>query len=188
MNWPTRSLSLGLILVDLLLLLTAAAPPSLVAFETGPIPAFDVAPFALPNCPPGEIRFEETRDLVAVELTLDAPPGSLGLSYLQDNWPRTDLEQAKDLTQPCQFGWTRVDDWFNGHWRSAKTHRDPRRGRSRPHRIRAADEGVPRGARVRCPLPQDPGPADRGSEAQRRSSRFGSSPDRTRYGRCSGSS
>ena len=30
------------------------------AIEQEPIPAFDVAPFVLPNSPPGEIRFEET--------------------------------------------------------------------------------------------------------------------------------
>jgi hypothetical protein len=84
---------------------------------------FDIAPFALPGGPSGEIRFEETRDVVAVDVVLEGPmPADLGLSYLQENWPQTKLEQAKDLTQPCQFGWTRVDDWFNGHWKRAKTH------------------------------------------------------------------
>jgi hypothetical protein len=88
-----------------------------------PRPGFDIAPFALPGAPRGEIRFEETRDVVAVEAVLEGPvPADLGLSYLQENWPRTKLERAKDLTQPCQFGWTRVDDWFNGHWKRAQTH------------------------------------------------------------------
>ncbi|MGC8638742.1 MAG: hypothetical protein ACP5XB_02555 [Isosphaeraceae bacterium] len=92
------------------------------AIESDRAAAFDVAPFALPHSPPGEIRFEETRDIVAVELNVDGPlPGTVGLSYLQQNWPGTDLERARDLTQPCQFGWTRVDDWFNGHWKRAST-------------------------------------------------------------------
>src|SRR5262249_22820416 len=53
---------------------------------------------------------------------LDGPQSdSLGLSYLHDNWPRTKLDRAKDMTQPTQFGWTKVDDWFNGHWKRAKT-------------------------------------------------------------------
>ena len=83
---------------------------------------FDVAPFALPGGPAGEIRFEETRDVVAVEIVIDGPsPDRLGLSYLQDNWPKTKLERSMDLTQPTQFGWTKVDDWFNGKWRRAKT-------------------------------------------------------------------
>ena len=83
---------------------------------------FDVAPFALPGGPAGEIRFEETRDVVAVDVVIDGPsPDRLGLSYLQDNWPKTKLERSMDLTQPTQFGWTKVDDWFNGKWRRAKT-------------------------------------------------------------------
>ena len=90
--------------------------------EAEPLPAFDIAPFALPNCPPGEIRFEEARDVVAVELTLGTrASGELGLSYLQESWPGTAIELAKDLTQPCQFGWIKVDDWFNGHWKRATT-------------------------------------------------------------------
>ena len=100
----------------------AGRSPGFRGSEQEPTPAFDVAPFVLPNCPPGEIRFEETRDIEAVDLTLDGPaPGALGLSYLQENWPGTRLESAKDRSQPCQFGWTRVDDWFNGHWKRAKT-------------------------------------------------------------------
>lgn len=90
--------------------------------ENAPTPGFDIAPFALPNNPPGEIRFEETRDVVAVEIDGAGPlPDSAGLSYLRQNWPETDLEHARDLSQPCQFGWTRVDDWFNGRWQRAAT-------------------------------------------------------------------
>jgi hypothetical protein len=87
---------------------------------------FDIVPFALPCGPAGEIRFEESRDVAAVDVVLDGtPPDALGLSYLQDNWPRTKLERSDDLTQPTQFGWTKVDDWFNGQWRRAKTRVSP---------------------------------------------------------------
>jgi hypothetical protein len=110
------------VIAHLLVFLMLGGPPVSAALEKGSTPAFDVAPFVLPNCPPGEIRFEETRDLEAVEVTLDGPtPDDPGLSYLQENWPQIRLESAKDMTQPCQFGWTRVDDWFNGHWTRAKT-------------------------------------------------------------------
>jgi hypothetical protein len=116
-----------------LLFATLGAAPGSVAGDKELTPGFDIAPFALPNCPPGEIRFEETRDVVAIELDLKEPAiGALGLSYLQDNWPGTKLERARDLSQPCQFGWTRVDDWFNGRWRSAAsrvTRREERRAR-----------------------------------------------------------
>src|SRR5690242_16312229 len=74
---------------------------------------FEVAAFALPNNPPGEIHFEEQRDVVAVEVLFKGrAPDGVGLSYLQDSWPRVKLERSRDLTQPCQFGWTPVDDWF----------------------------------------------------------------------------
>src|SRR5262249_12500749 len=82
---------------------------------------FDVSPFALPGGPSGEIRFEETRDVAAVDVILDGPQSaSLGRSSLHDNWPRTKLDRAKDMTQPTQSGGTKVDDWFNGHWKRAK--------------------------------------------------------------------
>jgi hypothetical protein len=107
--------------------------PVSAAIERESAPGFDVAPFALPNCPPSEIRFEETRDVVAVDLEMNtSPPEALGLSYLQNNWPQTKLERALDLSQPCQFGWTRVDDWYGGHWKRAKSRvirRDGRRAR-----------------------------------------------------------
>ncbi len=111
------------------------------AIEPEPLPAFEVAPFALPNSPPGEIRFEEARDIVAVELTLGTrAPGELGLSYLQESWPVTAVELAKELTQPCQFGWIKVDDWFNGHWKRATT----RVARSGDGRVRIEFEPLTR--------------------------------------------
>ncbi len=119
----TRNLHISItLLTDLLVLITLANPQVAAAIEKEPMPGFDVAPFVLPNCPPGEFRFEETRDVEAVEVTFGGPgPDNPGLSYVQENWPGTALETAKDLTQPCQFGWTRVDDWFNGHWTRART-------------------------------------------------------------------
>ena len=102
--------------------LVLAGTPVIAVVEAESSPGFDITPFALPNGPPGEIRFEETRDIVAVDIEVDGPvPESLGLSYLQENWPGTALELANDLSQPCQFGWSKVDDWFNGHWKRAAT-------------------------------------------------------------------
>jgi hypothetical protein len=99
-------------LVSLLLALTCGSSVAVTSARDD----FDIAPFALPGSEPGEIRFEEVRDIVAVNVDLDGtPPAAPGLSYLQDNWPGTKLEFARDQTQPCQFGWTRVDDWFNAH-------------------------------------------------------------------------
>jgi hypothetical protein len=109
--------------VTFLFVWVSGAGRAATAREESSRPGFDIAPFALPGGPRAEIRFEETRDVAAIDVVLEGPiPADLGLSYLQENWPRTKLERAKDLTQPCQFGWTRVDDWFNGHWRRAKTH------------------------------------------------------------------
>ena len=122
MTWPTHSKISTLVIAHLLVFLMQGTPAPCGVVASGSTPPFDVAPFTLPNCSPGEIRFEETRDVVAVELRLDGPaPDALGLSYLQENWPGTRLENARDMTQPCQFGWTRVDDWFNGRWKRAKT-------------------------------------------------------------------
>ncbi len=105
-----------------LLMAWIAAWPSLAAPGSDRPPPMDIAPFALPNCAPGEIRFEETRDIVAVDVTLDGTvPQAIGLSYLQQHWPGTRLEFASDRSQACQFGWTKVDDWFNGKWRRAAT-------------------------------------------------------------------
>jgi hypothetical protein len=99
-----------------------AAPLILEARVGEPGSGFDIAPFALPGGPLEEIRFEETRDVVFVDVDLGgAPPETLGLSYLHDHWPQTRLEQASDLTQPTQFGWVKVDDWFNGEWKRART-------------------------------------------------------------------
>ncbi len=111
-NAPRQTLVLAMVLVAI----SAAR-----AAETGK--GFEISSFALPNCPPGEIWFEEPRDIVAVEVALEGnAPAGMGLSYRQNTWPGVWLERGRDRTQPCQFGWTRIDDPYNGRWHRAKTH------------------------------------------------------------------
>ncbi len=86
--------------------------------------AFDIAPFSLPHCAAGEVRFEEARDIAAVELRFTGPvPLGLGLSYMQKTWPRVKLERLPDLERPGYFGWSAVDDQFNCRWARAATTR-----------------------------------------------------------------
>lgn len=81
---------------------------------------FDIAPFALPNCEPGEIRFEEPRDILRVAVTFKGKaPRRVGLSYMRKNWPQFRVEQWNDLENPCGFGWMHMDDWFNTPWKKA---------------------------------------------------------------------
>ena len=83
---------------------------------------FDVAPFALPNCPSGEIRFEAPRDIVAVTVVfLHTSWGRAGLSYLRKVWPEHRFENVSDTDNPCSFGWQPTDDWFNCRWQKART-------------------------------------------------------------------
>ena len=85
---------------------------------------FDIAPFSLPNCAPGEVRFEEARDIIAVEISFRGPvPPSLGLSYMQKTWPKVRLELQPDLERPGYFGWSPVDDQFNCLWKKAAVSR-----------------------------------------------------------------
>ena len=92
---------------------------------------FDIAPFGLPNCAPGEVRFEEPRDIVRVAVTFSgAAPARIGLSYLRGKWPQVRSEKQPDQENPCIFGWISMDDWFNCAWQGASiTAR--REGRSR---------------------------------------------------------
>ena len=86
---------------------------------------FDIAPFALPNCPPGEIWFEESRDIQEVVLQFrDKVPRQMGVRYLQDKWPNTRHEERRDRENPAAFGWVETDDWFNGKWRQAKVRKE----------------------------------------------------------------
>lgn len=81
----------------------------------------DIAPFALPNTPRSEIRFEEPRDICRIDVRFRGSiPASLGVAYAQLKWPGTRLaESDADLENPCAFGWAHSDDWFNCKWQQA---------------------------------------------------------------------
>ena len=82
---------------------------------------FDIAPFALPNCAPGEFRFEEPRDVECLRVRFRAAvPRTLGIQYLQSRWPKARLEKHQDLEDPASFGWIPADDQWNGVWRGAR--------------------------------------------------------------------
>lgn len=86
---------------------------------------FDITPFALPNCPPGEIWFEESRDIQEVVVQFrNTVPRQIGVRYLQDKWPNTRHEERHDTENPAAFGWVETDDWFNGKWRQAKVRKE----------------------------------------------------------------
>jgi len=81
---------------------------------------FDIAPFALPNCEPGEYRFEEPRDIHRLRVRFRGQiPSSLNVSYLRKTWPQARIEEARDMDDPCGFGWFPVDDQFNTRWQRA---------------------------------------------------------------------
>ncbi len=83
---------------------------------------FDIAPFALPNCPNGELRFEEPRDVSRLVVSLAGKvPRKVGVSYLQEVWPHQRLEFPPDcdLRDPFSLGWRNIDDQFNSRWQKA---------------------------------------------------------------------
>lgn len=83
---------------------------------------FDIAPFALPNHPSEELRFEEPRNIERVIVAFDgAAPSRVGLSYLRRHWPQNRIERAQDAERRCpaHFGWTGIDDLFNTAWQKA---------------------------------------------------------------------
>jgi hypothetical protein len=81
---------------------------------------FDIAPFSLPNCPAGQLIFEEPRDVERGIVTFSAPAWACRptLQYLRNTWPqdRWEYPQNADLERPGAFGWKRMDDWFNSEW------------------------------------------------------------------------
>jgi len=82
---------------------------------------FDISPFALPNGPPGEYWFEESRDVQEVVVSFkERVPRKIGVYYLQDKWPRIRVEEGKYLEDPARFGWLGTDDWFSGVWQEAR--------------------------------------------------------------------
>ncbi len=81
---------------------------------------FDIGPFSLPNCAPGEIRFEEPHDITKVAIIFKSrTPDNIGLSYLRKCWPKVRNETVSDLDNPCSCGWVKMDDWFNSEWKKA---------------------------------------------------------------------
>lgn len=102
------------------LLALIARPGSAVNARTDLATGVDIAPFALPNCAPGEHRFEEPRDIAALFVRFAGrPPAQIAVRYLRMTWPQVRLESARDTDDPCGFGWMPIDDWFNGEWRQA---------------------------------------------------------------------
>lgn len=85
----------------------------------------DIAAFALPNTARNELRFEEPRDIVSVDIEFERPPeGDLGLSYLRKTWPETRVDEAAQ-GDPCRLGWIPQDDWFNAQWHEAAVVSEP---------------------------------------------------------------
>ena len=112
----TRRPTVGL--VALLAVVALAAVRG--AAGAAPADRFDIAPFALPNCAPGEYRFEEPRDIATLVVRFRGrAPERIGVRYLRKTWPQVRLETARDVNDPCGFGWMPIDDWFNGDWRAA---------------------------------------------------------------------
>ncbi len=89
------------------------------------MPRFDIAPFALPNHPANELRFEEARDIDMVEVVFaDAVPPAVRLEYMRKVWPHSRIERPGDLdlARPMRFGWERMDDLFTPLWIDAAVH------------------------------------------------------------------
>lgn len=92
---------------------------------------FDIAPFALPNCETGEYRFEEPRDICELLLRFRREvPSTLNVYYLRKTWPDVRLEYARDMEDPCGFGWVPVDDQFNSRWQKAMIEVHPQDART----------------------------------------------------------
>ena len=89
---------------------------------------FDIAPFALPNSPEGEVQFEEARDVEMVEVVFAGTiPQQAKLQYMRKVWPQTRIERMEhlDVEGPGRFGWQRMDDLFTPEWVGAATEASP---------------------------------------------------------------
>ncbi|MEI6211643.1 MAG: hypothetical protein WCR06_08460, partial [bacterium] len=85
---------------------------------------FDIAPFALPHAPAGELKFEESRDIETVEVDFTGPaPKTSGLQYMRKTWPQSRVERTLylDTDRPINVGWQRMDDLFTPAWVDAAT-------------------------------------------------------------------
>ncbi len=113
-------------LITAVVTLTMRAAVTLASEEVRMNP-FDIAPFALPNCEPGEYRFEEPRDIQKVRVRFRGQaPSTLNVYYLRKTWPDVRIEHLRDRDNPCAFGWTPIDDQFNSQWQKAaiEVHRE----------------------------------------------------------------
>jgi len=91
-----------------------------------PAASIDIAPFALPNCPPGEIWCEQPRDILTLKVEFNSPPpNEIALSYRQKYWPAKRLEIMETAGYPFSFGWAEQDDWFTSQWKNAAIHISP---------------------------------------------------------------
>jgi hypothetical protein len=85
---------------------------------------FDIAPFAMPNGPADELKFEEARDVEVVEVVYAGPaPRTSGLQYMRKTWPQSRVERTLylDTDRPINVGWQRMDDLFTPAWADAAT-------------------------------------------------------------------
>jgi hypothetical protein len=83
---------------------------------------FDIAPFALPNGNPGELRFEDPRNIARVRVTFtNEPPSEMGVSYLRRYWPEYRREDYtwSPMEKPFGWSWFNLDDQFTGKWQQA---------------------------------------------------------------------
>ncbi|MGQ9579757.1 MAG: hypothetical protein ACUVT8_02285 [Armatimonadota bacterium] len=80
----------------------------------------DIRPFALPNTPVNEIRFEDPREIERVVVSFEgSAPEDVGLSYLRKLWPQMRIEVREPHFSVQAMGWWPIDDWFNSKWHSA---------------------------------------------------------------------
>ena len=99
MNWHTRLLLLmHSVLVNFLLFLMLGVLPGFRGPREGADAGIRCRSLRPAQLPAGELRFEETRDIVAVEVTLDGPaPVNPGLSYLGRAIPRAWFAQDRPI-------------------------------------------------------------------------------------------
>jgi hypothetical protein len=84
-------------------------------------PKLDIAPFALPNTPAGELRFEEPREIVEVVAYYDGgAPQTATCQTMHKYWPEAVKDFNKPLIDPTSYGWVPEDDLFMSSWQEAK--------------------------------------------------------------------
>ena len=87
---------------------------------TAGLERMDIRPFALPNTPANEVRFEDPRDIERVVVSFaGSAPNELGLSYLRKLWPQMRIEAREPRFSVQAMGWWPIDDWFNSKWHPA---------------------------------------------------------------------